>query len=83
MPIPETLPSLLIRVEEESMRMFSERLSPLLRSSLDSLPSPEGMSFRLKLGKKPLAQCKSLRSLQLPFQPANSLDIGLQLQFDR
>ena len=53
MPAPETLPSLLIRVEEESMRMFSVRLSPLLRSSLDSLPSPEGMSFRLKLGKKP------------------------------
>lgn len=33
--------------------MFSVRLSPLLRSSLASLPSPAGMSFRLKLGKKP------------------------------
>lgn len=52
-PAVETLPSLLIKVEEESMRMFSDRLSPLLRSSLDSLPIPDGMSFRLKLGRKP------------------------------
>lgn len=49
------------------MRMFSVRLSPLLRSSLDSLPSPEGMSFRLKLAKKPnltVTEAYSLRSSQ-------------------
>lgn len=78
---PGTLPSLLIRVEEESMRMFSERLSPLLRSSLDSLPSPAGISFRLKLGKK--AKLNSQRSTEFPFQPANSLHTVVQLQFER
>lgn len=77
---PGTLPSLLIRVEEESMRMFSVRLSPLLRSSLDSLPSPAGISFRLKLGKK--GKLNNQRSIKFPFQPANSLGTGVQLQFE-
>lgn len=48
------------------MRIFSVRLSPLLRSSLDSLPSPEGMSFRLKLRERALASFKS-HSIQTGF----------------
>lgn len=75
----KTLPSLLISVEEESSRIFSVRLSPLLRSSLDSLPKPVGMSFRLKLEKKPRAQLKGRTSLQLLPWPAGRLDAGLQL----
>lgn len=36
-------------VAEESSRTVSLRVSPLLRSSLVSLPNPGAMSFRLKL----------------------------------
>lgn len=44
------LPSLVMSVAEESSRTVSLRVSPLLRSSRVSLPSPGATSFRLKLG---------------------------------
>lgn len=56
------------------MRMFSARLSPLLRSSLDSLPSPEGMSFRLKLGKKPTLIVTEVYSFRSSQQTVSSCD---------
>lgn len=48
--LPSSLPSLVMSVAEESSSTVSLRVSPLLRSSRDSLPSPWAISFRLKLG---------------------------------
>lgn len=48
--LPSNLPSLVMSVAEESSNTVSLRVSPLLRSSRVSLPSPWDISFRLKLG---------------------------------
>lgn len=48
--LPSGLPSLVMSVAEESSSTVSLRVSPLLRSSRVSLPSPWAISFRLKLG---------------------------------